>query len=220
MLPWTCGCVILRSLSRDGLARESAAVAPCGVLWLTNGLRPVSCLPVRMWLKRGLRCRKLHCPPRPGGSGREEVICERRRDDRRGPAQGQQHGGRAGPVTKTLIDTARFANTDEGYARLAGFARRWDCRRWAVEGCRGAGRSLAQRLVADGELVLDVPAKLAARVRVYSQGHGRKTDRDDAVSIGLAALRRHGTGFRSPVPGAPPPRAVGWSSMSSRPWPS
>jgi hypothetical protein len=40
--------------------------------------------------------------------------------------------------------------------------------------------------VAKGEVVLDVPAKLAARVRVFSQGHGRKTDRDDAVSIGLA----------------------------------
>lgn len=92
------------------------------------------------------------------------------------------------PVTKTLIETARFASTDEGYARLAGFARRWEGRRWAVEGCRGAGRSLAQRLVADGEVVLDVSAKLAARVRVYSQGHGRKTGKDDAVSIGLAAL--------------------------------
>ena len=33
-----------------------------------------------------------------------------------------------------------------------------------------------------------MPAKLAARVRVFSQGHGRKTDRDDAVPIGLAAL--------------------------------
>jgi hypothetical protein len=92
------------------------------------------------------------------------------------------------PVTKTLTGTAWFANSDEGYVRLTGFARRWEDRRWAVEGCRGAGRSLAQRLVADGELVLDVPAKLAARVRVYSQGHGRKTDRDDALSIGLAAL--------------------------------
>jgi transposase len=92
------------------------------------------------------------------------------------------------PVTKTLIETARFANSDEGYRQLTGFARRWEDRRWAVEGCRGAGRSLAQRLVADGEAVLDVPAKLAARVRVYSKGHGRKTDRDDAVSIGLAAL--------------------------------
>jgi hypothetical protein len=92
------------------------------------------------------------------------------------------------PVTKNLIETARFANSDEGYGQLKEFARRWEDRRWAVEGCRGAGRSLAQRLVADGELVLDVPAKLAARVRVYSQGHGRKTDRDDAVSTGLAAL--------------------------------
>jgi transposase len=61
-----------------------------------------------------------------------------------------------------------------------------------------AGRSLAQRLVADGEMVLDVPAKLAARVRVYSRGHGRKTDKDDAVSVGLAAL--HGTGI-TPVTG-------------------
>jgi transposase len=61
-----------------------------------------------------------------------------------------------------------------------------------VEGCHGAGRSLAQRLATDGEQVLDGPAKLAARVRVYSRGHGRKTDKDDAVSIGLAAL--DGTG--------------------------
>jgi len=65
---------------------------------------------------------------------------------------------------------------------------RWEHRRWAVEGCHGAGRSLAQRLVADGELVLDVAAKLAARVRVYPGGHGRETEKDDAVSIGLAAL--------------------------------
>lgn len=92
------------------------------------------------------------------------------------------------PVTKTVIARGRFANTGAGYRQLRGFADRWEQRRWAVEGCHGAGRSLAQRLVSDGELVLDVPAKLAARVRVYSQGHGRKTDSDDAVSIGLAAL--------------------------------
>jgi transposase len=40
--------------------------------------------------------------------------------------------------------------------------------------------------------VLDVPAKLAARVRVCSRGHGRKTGKNDAVSVGLAAL--DGTG--------------------------
>jgi transposase len=96
------------------------------------------------------------------------------------------------PVSKTVIEAARFANTMDGYAQLSAFAGRWAQRRWAVEGCFGAGRSLAQRLVADGELVLDVPAKLAARVRVYSRGHGRKTDKHDAVSVGLAAI--DGTG--------------------------
>jgi transposase len=97
------------------------------------------------------------------------------------------------PVTKAVIEAARFANTADGYAQLTVFAGRWSGRRWAVEGCFGAGRSLGQRLVADGEIVLDVPAKLAARVRVYSRGHGRKTDKDDAVSVGLAAL--DGTGI-------------------------
>jgi transposase len=96
------------------------------------------------------------------------------------------------PVTKTVIETARFANTEGGYEQLTAFAARWSQRRWAVEGCHGAYRSLAQRLVAGGEMVLDVPAKLAARVRVYSRGHGRKTDKDDAISVGLAAL--DGTG--------------------------
>jgi hypothetical protein len=74
------------------------------------------------------------------------------------------------PVTKTVIEAARFASTHDGYERLTGFDRRWEQRRWAVEGCHGAGRSLAQRLVADGSRVLDVPVRLAARVRVYSQG--------------------------------------------------
>ena len=96
------------------------------------------------------------------------------------------------PVPETLIESARFANTTDGYAQLRAFAGRWSQRRWAVEGCFGAGRSLAQRLAADGEMVLDVPAKLAARVRVYSRGHGRKTGKHDAVSAGLAAL--DGTG--------------------------
>jgi transposase len=71
----------------------------------------------------------------------------------------------------------------------------------------GAGRSLAQRLVADGEPVVDIPAKLAARVRVFSRGHSRKTDRDDAVSIGLATLQADGV---LPVsPDGDPPAAGG-----------
>jgi transposase len=92
------------------------------------------------------------------------------------------------PVPGTVIEPARFADTADGYAQLTAFAGRWSQRRWAVGGCFGAGRSLAQRLVADGEMVLDVPAKLAARVRVCWCGHGRTTGKDEAVPAGLAAL--------------------------------
>ena len=60
---------------------------------------------------------------------------------------------------------------------------------WAVEGCNGIGRHLAQRLVADGEPVVDVPAKLSARARVFSTGQGRKTDPVDAHSVALVGLR-------------------------------
>jgi transposase len=36
--------------------------------------------------------------------------------------------------------------------------------------------------------VVDVPAKLTARVRLLSQGHNRKTDADDSHAIAVAAL--------------------------------
>jgi transposase len=96
-----------------------------------------------------------------------------------------------------LLDQQRFPATLAGYQRLLEWAGSWPRRCWAFEGAHGVGRALAQQLVADGEQVLDVPAKLAARVRVLSAGHGRKTDPDDAVSVALAAqgarrLRRVG----------------------------
>jgi transposase len=42
--------------------------------------------------------------------------------------------------------------------------------------------------VNDIEDVVDVPAKLAARVRTLSTGHGRKNDDADAISVGIAAF--------------------------------
>jgi transposase len=96
-----------------------------------------------------------------------------------------------------LLGRQRVPATLVGYRALRQWAGRWQERRWAVEGAHGIGRALAQRLVGDGEPVLDVPAKLAARVRVLSVGHGRKSDPDDAVSVAVAArsapaLRRVG----------------------------
>ena len=86
-----------------------------------------------------------------------------------------------------LVDQQRFASTRTGSRALGRWAKRWPERRWAVEGASGLGRTLAQ-LVSDGEPVLDVPAKLAARVRLLSAGHGRKSDAHDAVSVAVAAL--------------------------------
>ena len=86
-----------------------------------------------------------------------------------------------------LLDRQCVPATLDGYQQLRQWAGRWRQRCWAVEGAHGIGRALAQRLVGDGEPVLDVPAKLAARVRVLSVGHGRKSDPDDAVSVAVAA---------------------------------
>jgi transposase len=83
----------------------------------------------------------------------------------------------------------RFGTDGEGYRLLLAAGRRFPLRLWAVEGCQGVGRHLAQRLVADGEIVLDVPAKLSARARVFSTGQGRKTDATDAHSVAVVALR-------------------------------
>jgi hypothetical protein len=73
----------------------------------------------------------------------------------------------------------RFPTDVRSYRTLLAYARRWPHRVGAVEGAGGAGRPLAQRLVADGKRVIDVPAKLAARARVFDTGQdltGRKTD--------------------------------------------
>ena len=63
---------------------------------------------------------------------------------------------------------------------------------WAVEGSNGAGRPLAQRLLADGEHVVDVPAKLSARARALDTGHNRKTDAHDAHAVAVVAVRTKG----------------------------
>jgi transposase len=87
----------------------------------------------------------------------------------------------------------RFATDNASYHAMLSYVRRsWGHRVWAVEGAGGVGRPLAQRLLADGERVVDVPAKLAARVRVFDTGQGRKTDATDAHAVAAVALRTPG----------------------------
>ena len=74
---------------------------------------------------------------------------------------------------------------------LLEWASGWPRRRWAIEGARGLGQLLAQQLIASGERVLDVPPKLAARVRLLDSGQINKNDPNDARSVAVAALRAH-----------------------------
>lgn len=88
-----------------------------------------------------------------------------------------------------LLGSGRFATDKPGYAAMRSYAKAWPDRVWAVEGANGVGRPLAQRLLEAGEHVVDVPAKLAARIRLFDTGHNRKTDARDAHSIAIVAVR-------------------------------
>ena len=88
-----------------------------------------------------------------------------------------------------LLGSGRFSTDQAGYAAMRVYVKAWPDRVWAVEGSNGAGRPLAQRLLEAGEHVVDVPAKLAARVRLFDTGHNRKTDALDAHSIAVVAVR-------------------------------
>jgi len=88
--------------------------------------------------------------------------------------------------------TGRFSTDKAGYAAMLRHVAAWPERVWAVEGSNGAGRPLAQRLLADGEHVVDVPAKLAARARLFDTGHNRKTDAHDAHAVAVVAVRTEG----------------------------
>ena len=94
--------------------------------------------------------------------------------------------------SEKVLARQRFDNDRVGHRALRQFGGAWADRTWAVEGARGVGLGLAQRLAADGETVLNVPAKLSARVRALGGGSGRKTDDTDAYAVAVAGLRARG----------------------------
>ena len=93
---------------------------------------------------------------------------------------------------ETVLAAGRFSTDKTGYAAMRKYTATWSERVWAVEGSNGAGRPLAQRLLADGESVVDVPAKLSARARLFDTGHNRKTDAHDAHAVAAVAVRTRG----------------------------
>lgn len=76
--------------------------------------------------------------------------------------------------------------------RLLAWAEPFTPRRWAIEGARGTGALLAQQLVRAGQDVVDVPPKLAMRVRILDTECADKSDTHDARSVAIAALRKTG----------------------------
>ena len=94
-----------------------------------------------------------------------------------------------------VVGQGRFGTDRDGYQAMLAAGRRHTDRVWAVEGCNGIGRHIAQRLIADGEPVLDVPPKLSSRVRVFGTGQGRKTEHCST----LTTLHRHRPVRRCPA---------------------
>jgi transposase len=98
---------------------------------------------------------------------------------------------------EVILGGGRFGTDRDGYAAMLGYGKRWSKRVWAIEGCAGIGKHIANRLLADDEQVVDVPPKLSARARVFATGQGRKTDATDAHSVALVGTRM--TGLRPVV---------------------
>src|SRR5215207_9748527 len=80
------------------------------------------------------------------------------------------------PAMRRCVSTSRLGRIGSGRSRAA----------------TAPGRPLAQRLLADGEHVVDVPAKLSARARLFDTGHNRKTDAHDAHAVAAVAVRTTG----------------------------
>jgi transposase len=87
------------------------------------------------------------------------------------------------------ISAVKVRATSRQVEQLLRWAEAFEKRSWAIESVGGMGYLLAQQLVAQGEEVLDVPATLAARIRVLATGRSNKNDPNDAHSIAVAALR-------------------------------
>ena len=104
------------------------------------------------------------------------------------PHKGSHTAVAIGAAEQPLGELRVRASTAQASALVA-WAVPWPERTWAVEGACGLGRLLAQQLVAAGERVLDVPPKLASRVRLLQAGDTNKNDPNDALSVAVAALR-------------------------------
>ena len=102
------------------------------------------------------------------------------------------HAAVAVDEREEAIGEVQVRATRRQTTELLGWAERFPQRCWAIESANGHGYLLAQQLIAAGEHVVDVPATLAARVRVLDSTRSQKNDPNDARSVAIVALRQSG----------------------------
>jgi hypothetical protein len=89
---------------------------------------------------------------------------------------------------ETVLGGRRFATDAVGFLEMVKYAKQWPARRWAVEGSNGSGRHIVTRLVADGEVVVDVPPEAGC---ASTSVHQRPGPRDRYMGCALGRSRRH-----------------------------
>src|SRR5262249_21041566 len=89
------------------------------------------------------------------------------------------------------LDEKTVTATSDGHLQAVAWAGQWSARTWALEDCRHLTRRLEGDLLAGGEAVLRVPARLMAEAREGSRQPG-KSDPIDALAVARAALREPG----------------------------
>ncbi len=90
---------------------------------------------------------------------------------------------------ETELGRVKVTTSGTQLEQLLAWAERFEKRTWAVEAAGGWGYLVSQQLAEAGEEVLDVPATLAARVRLLGTGRSNKNDPNDARSVAIAAMR-------------------------------
>ena len=165
---------------------------------------------VSVWLSFGLRARRA---PRGGVAPEGTALLVVALPARRSPGDSQREGGWLIRLFMGLIPTScrrrsRSSTSTRRYSRQAGSAptrrvRRdarqvaaWPARVWAVEGSNGADRPLAQRLLADGEHVVDVPATPRRAGAVVRHRRRRRTARRWCARRAVAVVAVRTAGLR------------------------
>lgn len=152
--------------------------------WLIKSVRTQPA-PAALWLSRGVIDPEVRLPTAvsPPSEERQQLVITNGIDPHKSSltAVAVSPDGQAHTSIRLVVDK----NTP---AALLTWAEPWPERQWADVGATGLGRGIAQQLVTTGDLVLDVPAKLAARARLLRSSSARKTDVADAISVAAVAL--------------------------------